>query len=63
MKAGEKQRTQLKHAGGPLIDLPTLKMDVTCPNCGCAVDLWTGGEETFCDQCGHRIFKKQRIDH
>jgi len=63
MKAGEKQRTRRKHAGGPFVDLPVLKMDIACPSCGTRVELWTGGEETRCFACDHTIYKKPWISH
>ena len=36
---------------------------ITCPKCGCEIELWSYESLTVCSFCGHQVFKKENILH
>ena len=36
---------------------------LTCIKCGDEIELWTDEEETLCQSCGHKVFRKEAIIH
>ena len=36
---------------------------ITCPACGYEIELWSGGDETRCLFCGHKVFSRELTVH
>jgi rRNA maturation endonuclease Nob1 len=36
---------------------------ITCTKCGDELELWTDEDETICQSCGHKVFRKEAIIH
>jgi hypothetical protein len=36
---------------------------ITCIKCGNEIEIWTDEDETICQACGHKVFKKETIIH
>jgi len=36
---------------------------IACIKCGNEVKIWTDEDETICQACGHKVFKKEIIIH
>jgi len=53
----QKQKSPCSTRSVPLLEF------IACIKCGNEIEIWTDEDETICQACGHKIFKKEAIIH
>jgi hypothetical protein len=53
----QKQKSLCSTRSVPLLEF------IACIKCGNEIEIWTDEDETICQTCGHKVFKKEAIIH
>jgi len=60
MQGNDIREKQKSHCSTKSVPVPEF---IACVKCGNEVEIWTDEDETVCQSCGHKVFKKETTIH